>query len=273
MSIEPRTATDEGLGERVEVCRVPLVPWTQQELVSYVGRCADDAVPATLFPMYAHCINVAQRDDAFMQVLRDRSRIAYADGMAVVWASRIGGRGVPERCTTTDLFPQLMEQAARRGHRVFFLGAAPGVAALCAERMVARYDGLQVVGTRDGFFGPELDEDVISEINDATPDIVFVGMGMPHQEKWVAAHRHRLRAPAVMTCGATFDFHSGRVRRAPLWMRRSGLEWLFRLLLEPRRLWRRYLLGNAAFIWYVTKHRAGPRPSARAGRVRSRGAR
>jgi len=263
-----RAIPEDSLGERVEVCGVPLIPWTQQELVAHVGRCAENGARTTMLPMYAHCINVAQRDEHFRTLLNDPSTIAYADGMAVVWASRLGSAGVPERCTTTDLFPLLMEQAALRNHRVYFLGAAPGVAAQCARRMMDRFPGLAVVGTQDGFFDSKCDDVIIQRINEMQPDIVFVGMGMPYQEKWVVVHRDRLQARAVLTCGATFDFHSGNVRRAPHWMRRSGLEWLHRLVLEPRRLWRRYLIGNWVFMGYVVRDRV----SRRRGRDRSAGA-
>ena len=257
-----RSELEASAGGPASVCGIRLEARTQRDLVEMMFETVDRGIPRLFVPMYAHCINVAQRDHAFREVLRSDECVPYADGMAVVWASRLRGTGVPERCTTTDLFPLIMQEAASRGTDVFYLGAGPGVARRCAERMRARFPGLRIAGVRDGFFDQEASHVVIEEINRSGASIVLVGMGMPFQEKWVAEHRRSIDAPAVLTCGASFDFHSGRVRRAPAWMRRSGLEWLFRLLIEPRRLWRRYLIGNLVFIANVIRGAREPRAAA-----------
>ena len=227
---------------------------TQEEIIRHVVESARSREAQTGFGVYADCVNVALKDSGYMRALCRPDAFPYADGMAVVWAARVLGGQVAERSATTDLFPRVCEVAALGNLRLFFLGAAPGVAERCARNMQAAYPGLQIAGVRDGFF-QERDPQVIEEINKANADVLFVGLGMPKQEKWVDQHRHELVVPVVMTCGATFDFYSGRVRRAPQWMQRIGLEWLFRLALEPRRLWRRYLFGNAMFVWNVLRYR------------------
>ena len=149
-----------------------------------------------------------------------------------------------------------------RGYRHFLYGGAEGVPELLADRLRERFPGLQVVGVYSPPFRPltsEEDAALCRMVDDARPDIVWVGLSTPKQERWMAAHVGRLSAPVLVGVGAAFDFHAGLKRQAPRWMQRSGLEWLFRLLTEPRRLWRRYLLNNPLFVWYVALQMLGLR--------------
>ena len=208
-----------------------------------------------------HVVMEARRDEALRAIVNEAA-LAVPDGMPLVWVGRLRGRGGVRRVYGPDLTLLLCEGAARRGYRCFFYGGAPGVAEQLAEELSRRYPGLRVVGAEAPPFRaltPAEDEEAVRRINAAAPDVVFVGLGCPKQERWMGAHRGRLRAAALVGVGAAFDFHTGRVRQAPRWMMRAGLEWLFRLGQEPRRLWRRYLVYNPLFVFHLTLELLGLR--------------
>lgn len=192
--------------------------------------------------------NRAAFDRAYRRILQ-RASLVYADGMGVVWASRLTRQHLPQRITLGDLLPDVCHMAARRGLRLFLLGGPPGLAAQTAKRLQEQCPELKIAGTHHGYFLPAQDREVIELINQQHPDILLVGMGVPKQEKWLWRHRQDLDVPVLWGVGAAFEYHAGVTRRAPIWMCRCGLEWCFRLLLEPRRLWRRYLVGNALFFF------------------------
>lgn len=218
-----------------------------------------------------HAVMEARRDQT-LQRIYDGAKLTVPDGMPLVWLGRLFGHGDVRRVYGPDFTLQLCQSAARHGYRCFFYGGAPGVADALAAEMSRRFPGLRVAGTGAPPFRPataeEAEEDV-GRINRADPDIVFVGLGCPKQERWMAAHRDRLAARVLVGVGAAFDFHTGRVRQAPRWMMRAGLEWLFRLAKEPRRLWYRYLVYNPLFLFHVALQllglsRASQRPGAAA---------
>ena len=185
----------------------------------------------------------------------------------MVWASRLLGTSVPERIATTDLAEPLAARLAAEGRRMFLLGGAPGVADAAADALRAKIPGLQVA-TSHGYRGVAAIPDMIDEIRAFGTDLLFVGLGDPHQLEFVARNRHELGPITVLTCGGLFDWLSGRNRRAPAWMISSGLEWFWRLLIEPRRLFRRYVVGNPEFVarvaiqWFRAR-RSEPAPAAR----------
>jgi len=186
--------------------------------------------------------------------------LAYADGQSIVWAARSLGHDLPERIATTDLIEPLAAAAADQHVKLFFFGAAPGIAQLAADRLAAANAGLEIE-THDGFVTPDAMPALVAQINASGAGILLVGLGDPLQQRWVAEHRDELTVPAILTCGGLFDWISGSHRRAPAWMIRAGLEWLWRFMIEPRRLARRYLLGNPAFIARVTRQRLFSRRS------------
>jgi N-acetylglucosaminyldiphosphoundecaprenol N-acetyl-beta-D-mannosaminyltransferase len=201
--------------------------------------------------------------DRELQCIHNAAGLVTPDGMPLVWLSRLMGFHQVERVYGPDLMLALCEHSARRGHRQFFYGGAPGVADTLAGRLQSRFPTLQIAGVYSPPFrplSPEEDATVIERLDAAQPDIVWVGMSTPKQERWMAAHVGRLRAPVLIGVGAAFDFHAGLKRQAPRWMQRSGLEWLFRLLTEPRRLWRRYLVNNPVFLWLVLLQLLGKAP-------------
>lgn len=181
--------------------------------------------------------------------------LSVADGMPVVWASRLLGVPLPERVAGSDLFPALCAKAAEHGLSVFFLGGALGTAQRAAEILRARHPPLRVAGTYCPEYGFERDpaasERALQAVRAAAPDILFVGLGSPKQENWIAANRAACRAKLSIGVGISFSFISGHVSRAPRWMQRIGLEWCHRLVQEPGRLWKRYLIDDAAFLGRV----------------------
>ena len=177
--------------------------------------------------------------------------LVLADGMSVVWALQAAGEPVPERVAGVDLMQRLLEAGARRGLRVYFLGARREVVEKLARDCAERWPGLVVAGFRDGYFGPADHEAVVEQVRAARPDVLFVGMPTPFKETWCQKHRDRLDVPVIMGVGGSFDVLAGHVRRAPVALQRVGMEWSWRLLMEPRKMWRRYLQTNTAFALHA----------------------
>ena len=198
-----------------------------------------------------HGIMESRRDTSLRRI-HNRAGLITPDGMPLVWLSRLQGFYHVERVYGPDLMLAVCERSVERGYRHFFYGGAPGVGDILAARLQSRFSGLQVVGIDAPPFRllrPDEERAVVERINATTPDIVWVGLSTPKQECWMSAHVGRLHAPVLIGVGAAFDFHSGMKRQAPRWMQRNGLEWLFRLAMEPRRLWRRYMINNPWFLW------------------------
>ncbi len=184
------------------------------------------------------------------------------DGMPVVWALRWFGARDVGRVYGPDLMLALTEVSTRRGYAQYYLGGAPGVADALAAEMQRRFPGLIVAGTFCPPFRaltPEEEKAMLAQINDSGAHIVWVGLGSPKQDLWMAQYRPLLTPPLLVAVGAAFDLFTGHQPQAPPWMQRSGLEWLFRLAIEPRRLWRRYVIYNPKFVWEVTRQRLGLR--------------
>jgi N-acetylglucosaminyldiphosphoundecaprenol N-acetyl-beta-D-mannosaminyltransferase len=183
-----------------------------------------------------------------------RCDIVLADGMPLVWASRLLGTRLKERVAGADLVPQLASLSAKRGYRLFLLGASEESSAGTANWMQANFPGICIAGRYSPNHEPleEMDhEDILSRIEEAKPDFLLVAFGSPKQEKWIAMHRHRLRVPVCIGVGGSFDFLSGRVSRAPLWMQRNALEWLYRTIQEPSRLAKRYASNFVGLLRYL----------------------
>lgn len=207
-----------------------------------------------------NALNLACRMKWFRGFL-NRCDTVFCDGFGVIVGAHLLGRDLRHRNTYADLMWHLAETAHEHDFSMFFLGASPGVAGQAAERLRRRYPRLRIVGVHHGFFdktaGARENEKVIALVNERHPDILIIGFGMPVQERWLAENLHKLEIRVAMPGGAVFDYMSGRIRRAPRWMTDHGLEWLGRLLIEPRRLWRRYLLGNPLFLLRIVGERMG----------------
>lgn len=196
---------------------------------------------------------VAALHDPSLREIIARCDIVSADGQSVVWASRILGDALPSRVAGIDLMHELLALAERRGYRVFILGARKEVLAQACEKIRARHPRLALVGARDGYFDESQDAQVAEEIARARPDILFVAMSSPRKEYWLGRHGRATGVPFVMGVGGSVDVIAGVTRRAPVIWQRLGLEWLYRLLQEPRRLLRRYASTNLRFIWLVVR--------------------
>lgn len=202
-----------------------------------------------------HAVVSARRDPSFARVLRDAD-MATADGMPVAWMMRLQGAQGQERISGPDLMWDYCAAAASRGESIYLYGAAPKTLEALQQRLAAEFPGLRIAGVHSPPFRPltaEEDAAVVDAINASGAATVWVGLGCPKQERWMAEHRGRIQA-VMLGVGAAFDFHAQTTARAPAWMRNSGLEWLYRLMTEPRRLWKRYLVTNSLFIYYAGRN-------------------
>jgi N-acetylglucosaminyldiphosphoundecaprenol N-acetyl-beta-D-mannosaminyltransferase len=200
-----------------------------------------------------HGIVEAQHNPSFKEILNSTDAVV-PDGMPLVWLGRRRGHHLPRRVYGPDLMLDFCEKTAGRGYRHFFYGGEPGVPERLAEALKRRFPSLEVCGSFSPPFrplGPEEDRETMAMISRAAPDVLWVGLGAPKQERWMQEHRDKLQVPVVVSVGAAFDLLSGGRDQAPRWMREHGLEWLFRLIQEPRRLWRRYLIYGPQFIAYL----------------------
>jgi len=194
----------------------------------------------------------ANRDPELRRIINECALI-NVDGMPIVWASRLLGKGLKERVTGVDLFEALMLRAAEKGWRVYFLGARDEVVRGVKERYEKSLPGLKVSGFRNGYWKPEEEAAVVREITDARPDLLFVAISSPKKEQFLGKYQAEMKVPFAMGVGGTFDVVTGRVQRAPKWMQRCGLEWFYRFLQEPRRMFRRYFIEDMAFFGLLLK--------------------
>lgn len=208
-----------------------------------------------------HSVMECQSDPGLRRIFNG-SGLSTPDGMPLVWLCRYNGYRNVNRVYGPDLMLALCKRSLVRGYSHFFYGSAKGVPEQLAENLQNRFPGLMVAGTYSPPFHPlmpEEDTQIVRMINEASPDIVWVSLGAPNQERWMAAHRGQLTAPVLIGVGAAFDFHAGRKKQAPYWMQQNGLEWLFRLVAEPRRLWKRYLINSPRFVALALLQKIGLR--------------
>ena len=206
-----------------------------------------------------HGVIESQRDEELRRI-HNAAGLVTPDGMPLVWLSRLQGFNHVERVYGPDLMQELCKLSSARNYRHFLYGGGEGVPEKLAHNLQQRFPGLQIVSSYSPPFRAltaEEDEEIVRMINEASPDIVWIGLSTPKQERWMAAHVGRLNAPVMIGVGAAFDFHAGLKKQAPRWMQRSGLEWLFRLATEPRRLWRRYMVNNPLFVLRVLQQMLG----------------
>jgi N-acetylglucosaminyldiphosphoundecaprenol N-acetyl-beta-D-mannosaminyltransferase len=237
------------VNEPVWVWGVPLARWTLADTVAAIGGLIEAGQPTYFITANTHYLMLTEKNPD-LHAINARAAFIVADGAPLIWASRWQGSPLPERVAGSDLIFALSAEAAGKGYRLFFLGGAEGVAEEAARQLSGRYPGLQVVGTECPPFReltPEEREALDARIRSARPDILFIAFGQPKGERWIDHHFEKLGVPVSVQVGASLEFAAGRIRRAPLWMQKSGLEWAFRLGLEPRRLFWRYA-RNAWFI-------------------------
>jgi N-acetylglucosaminyldiphosphoundecaprenol N-acetyl-beta-D-mannosaminyltransferase len=253
-NLDPVAAAGAGAPERLSFLECPFDPVRPEDAIErVVSWCRGPRQPHTIITMNAAVLMMMRSDPALAAAVRNGDLIV-ADGVPVVWASRLVGTPLPARLAGVDLMLRLLHRASTERLRIFFLGAKEEVVtqlvALCRER----FPGAVIAGYRNGYFKEPDYPEVIGQIRDSAADILFIGMPTPFKEIWGEAHRETLGVPAIMGVGGSFDVIAGFIRRAPPWMQELGLEWFWRLLMEPKKMWKRYLVTNTQFVGHVLKH-------------------
>lgn len=224
---------------------------TMQEAVTRIEADLDsENAASTVFYVNADCLNKCYEDEDYRSLLKNADYI-LPDGIGINIACRMLGSGLKENVNGTDMLPYICTMAKRRGFKIFLLGGKPGVADKMAAKITESYE-VQVAGVQHGYFDHQKESgEVVDLINKSGADILLVAFGAPLQEKWITAHKSQLEVGAAFGVGGLFDFYSGNTLRAPRWLRELGLEWVYRMIQEPGRMWRRYIVGNPLFIFRV----------------------
>ena len=236
------------MAERVNILGVEVDAVTMTEAVADVCAYMDERAGVMIATANAEMIMRATHDRELCTILNEAA-LVVPDGAGTVWAARHLGHAMPERVAGYDLAQELLRRAPAEGRRIYFFGAAPGVAEKAKEKAEQLYPGIEIVGVRNGFFSPADNAAIITEIKAAHPDLLLVALGVPKQEKWIAAHLAALDVPAAIGVGGTLDVMAGVMKRAPYWMQKAKLEWLFRGLMQPKRAGR--LLALPKFVLKV----------------------
>jgi N-acetylglucosaminyldiphosphoundecaprenol N-acetyl-beta-D-mannosaminyltransferase len=231
-------------------CRIDAL--TMSETLDRVEQIIRQGEPAQHVVINVAKVVMMNRDDRLQGIIRNCA-LVNADGQAIVWVASILKKPLPERVAGIDLMIALLKLAETKRYTVYFLGAHEEVLARFLDTVSGQFPGLRIAGSRNGYFSEGESFDVVRQIRRAGPDILFVGISSPKKEYWLAENLTALNVPFVMGVGGSFDVLAGKVRRAPRWMQKAGLEWLYRVLQEPRRMWKRYLVGNTKFILLVIR--------------------
>ncbi len=238
---------------RAELLGVPFDAVTMQEVTNQcLFWCTAPRRPHTVITVNAATLCMMRHDPTLREACLAGDLIV-PDGMSVVWTSWMTARHFPERVAGVDLMARLLEVGSDRRLTVYFLGARPEVVSKLAQLCADRYPGLIVAGYRDGYFSADDEIAIVEEIRERAPDLLFVGMPSPFKEIWNEHHRKHLNVPVMIGVGGSFDVLTGRVRRAPKWVQSVGMEWSWRLMMEPRKMWKRYLATNGEFIWIAAR--------------------
>lgn len=241
--------------DHISLMGVPVLNVTMRQAIEHIDLAVRGKTRAKYFFANACSLNIAWSDRHFFSILHAADGV-FGDGVGVRIASKFLGTPIVANVNGTDMFPQLCRLCEEKGYSIYFLGAKPGVVERMTERLLQKFPGLNIAGHHHGYFDTRRDSThIIDRINRSNADVLLVAMGVPAQEKWIHSHREQLACSVCLGVGGLFDFFSGDIPRAPLWMRRHGLEWFFRLMCEPRRLWKRYLWGNPLFLMRLLESR------------------
>lgn len=242
----------------VDILGVGVQSLTPAELLTCISDTINTKSKALLLNVNAHALNLAY-EQPWLRSYFNGAEVVFPDGHGAVWAGRLLGHHMYPRITYADWFYDLAAFAEQRGYSLYFLGARPGVTENARQILMRKYPELKIVGAQQGYFDHGLNSEdslaVIEAINRQRPHILVVGFGMPRQERWLRDHWQQIEANVALTAGAVFDYVSGQLARPPRLLTEHGFEWLGRLFIEPRRLWRRYLLGNPKFVLRVLRQR------------------
>ena len=236
----------------VEILGVPVASLTMREAVEQAERWMDERHGALIATANAEMIMNATRDEELFEILR-AADLVVPDGAGTVWAAHHLGHEMPERVAGYDLTQELLKRAPENNRRVFFFGSAPGVAEKAKQKAEAMYPGIQIVGVRNGYFSEDEVPAIIRMIREAQPDLLLAALGVPKQEKWLKKYKEKLGVPVSIGVGGTLDVMAGTAKRAPVWMQKAKLEWLFRGILQPRRAGRLLALPKFVFRVHASK--------------------
>ena len=228
---------------------------TMNETVEAVQYIIEAGVPTQHVVINASKVNLMEDDPKLRKIVNDCPLI-NADGASIVWAARVLGIPLRERVTGIDLFLRLMERASEKGWGVYLFGARDEVVKKVKQIFEDRYPGIRIVGFRNGYFNEADEAEIVADMTASGADLMFVAFSSPKKEYWIHKYLNQINIPFVMGVGGSFDVVAGATSRAPTWMQRCGLEWLYRFVQEPKRLWRRYVIGNARFIALVLKYKS-----------------
>ena len=261
-------SSDRSAPDTLRFFGIEMANTTMEETLSWLTGRARGRERTLLAFVNPDCLNTAYVNPDYKQVLQQASRV-LPDGIGVNVGCRMQGVAMRSNLNGTDLFPRLCEALAGTGQSIYLLGAQPGRAEATARAMQEKYPQLNVAGTHHGYFDAEGEAAVIHDINASGADILLVAMGAPRQEMWLSRHAEALQVPVRMGVGGLFDYYSGSIPRAPLWMREIGLEWVWRLLQEPGRMWKRYLIGNPLYLFRIWRESCGQQQASLLGRLPS----
>ena len=240
----------------VNILGIPFHSLKLNQAVDAIIQFIAEKKPRQVVLSNAYTVSLAQQDSELASLLK-KADLVLADGMSIIWGASYIGVRLPQRVAGPDLTEALCAESTKRKFRIFLMGSSSENLVQLTRKLNQRWPGIQIVGTYSPTMCAKLSEEenlhIIHEIASANPDILLVGMSCPKQEKWIAANLSRLPVPVSLGVGAAFDFLSGSIPRAPLVLQQNGLEWLYRLWREPRRLWKRYLLGNGVFLLLLFK--------------------
>lgn len=242
--------------KRISVMGAPLDALTKQETVDLVRRHLQQPHPD---PWQHACLNaatyVAMQDDSLLRQAICASDIVSADGQSIVWAAALLGKRLPERVPGPDLMEDIVKMCAADGYSIYMLGATQEVVTKVVDVYQRRYPALRIAGWRNGYWDAAEESAVVDGIKAARPDVLFVAISSPKKETFLAKHLKELDVPFTMGVGGAFDIVAGHIARAPHSWQKLGLEWLYRFIQEPRRMWRRYTIGNLRFLGYLLRHK------------------
>lgn len=242
--------------ENLEILNIPIQNLTMSEAIAKMVELAQTETKKQICFVNADCANIAWKNPDYIRLLM-QSEMNLADGIGLKLAGKIIDQEIRQNVNGTDLFPRLMKALEKNNLSVYFLGAKPEVNATMIEKLKVDFPALKVLGGQHGYYSKEEEASVLDKIKNLRPDIIFVAFGAPKQDLWIAEHLNQLPVKVAMGVGGLFDFYSGRIERAPVWMREIGLEWLFRFIQEPKRMWKRYFVGNFLFIYRVIRSKSG----------------
>ena len=238
--------------ERVEILGVKVDAVTMAQAVERISELIAAGKPSMVATANAEMLLRATHDDELKSIL-NAANLVVPDGAGTVWAARHLGKNMPERVAGADLIQELMKLAPARSWKFFLFGSAPGIADKAKAKAESLYPGIEIAGTRNGYFTAADEPEIIAQIKASRADVLLAALGVPKQEKWLAAHMNELNVPVSIGVGGTFDVMAGVVKRAPLWMQKARLEWLFRAMLQPSRAGR--LLALPKFVLKVHKQK------------------